>query len=81
LVRFKPTNSTNETNKTNLTNLRIVEPLNPEPIVIMDSINKIFIRPPRLMPGDTIGIVAPAGPFDPEIFSQGLSTVESLGKR
>jgi muramoyltetrapeptide carboxypeptidase len=33
------------------------------------------------MPGDTIGIVAPAGPFDPEIFSQGLSTVESLGFR
>ena len=39
------------------------------------------IRPPRLKPGDTIGIVAPAGPFDPEIFSQGLSIVESLGFR
>jgi muramoyltetrapeptide carboxypeptidase len=47
----------------------------------MDSLNKKPIRPPRLKPGDTIGIVAPAGPFDLEIFSQGLSTVESLGFR
>jgi muramoyltetrapeptide carboxypeptidase len=43
--------------------------------------NKKPIRPPRLKPGDTIGIVAPAGPFDPKIFSQGLNTVESLGFR
>ena len=47
----------------------------------MESINKNPIRPPRLKPGDTIGIVAPAGPFDPKIFLQGLSTVESLGFR
>lgn len=47
----------------------------------MDPLNKKPIRPPRLKPGDTIGVVAPAGPFDPEIFSQGLSTVESLGFR
>ena len=47
----------------------------------MDPLNKTLIRPPRLKPGDTIGVVAPAGPFDPEIFSQGLSTVESLGFR
>ena len=39
------------------------------------------IRPPRLKPGDTIGVVAPAGPFDPDIFAQGLSVVESMGFR
>jgi len=47
----------------------------------MDPLNKKNIRPPRLKPGDTIGIVAPAGSFDPKIFSQGLSTLESLGFR
>ena len=47
----------------------------------MDPLNQKPIRPPRLKPGDTIGIVAPAGPFDPKIFSQGLSTMESLGFR
>jgi muramoyltetrapeptide carboxypeptidase len=47
----------------------------------MDPLNKNSIRPPRLKTGDTIGIVAPAGPFDPKNFSQGLSTLESLGFR
>lgn len=47
----------------------------------MDPLNKKPIRPPRLKPGDTIGIVAPAGPFDPEIFSQGLSILASQGFR
>jgi len=47
----------------------------------MNPANDNPIRPPRLKPGDTIGVVAPAGPFDPKIFSQGLSTVESLGFR
>ncbi len=37
------------------------------------------IRPPRLKPGDTIGIVAPAGAFDREIFRQGLNILESMG--
>ena len=37
------------------------------------------IRPGRLNPGDTIGIVAPAGAFDREIFMQGLSTLKSMG--
>jgi muramoyltetrapeptide carboxypeptidase len=36
-------------------------------------------RPPRLKPGDTIGIVAPAGAFDRKIFRQGLSTLQSMG--
>jgi muramoyltetrapeptide carboxypeptidase len=39
------------------------------------------IRPPRLKPGDTIGIVAPAGPFDPEKFMQGKTVLESMGFR
>jgi muramoyltetrapeptide carboxypeptidase len=47
----------------------------------MNPENEKPIRPPRLKPGDTIGIVAPAGPFEPKIFSQGLSTLESLGFR
>lgn len=36
-------------------------------------------RPPRLKPGDTIGIVAPAGAFDQEIFAQGLCALQSMG--
>jgi muramoyltetrapeptide carboxypeptidase len=39
------------------------------------------IRPSRLKPGDTIGVVAPASPFDPKIFSQGLQVIESMGFR
>ncbi len=37
------------------------------------------VRPPRLKPGDTIGIVAPAGPFDHDLFMQGLSALQSMG--
>jgi muramoyltetrapeptide carboxypeptidase len=47
----------------------------------MEYLKTELIRPPRLKPGDTIGIVAPAGPFDPKIFSQGLSALEALGFR
>jgi muramoyltetrapeptide carboxypeptidase len=39
------------------------------------------IRPPRLEPGDTIGIVAPAGPFDPEKFMQGETVLKNMGFR
>ena len=39
------------------------------------------IRPPRLKPGDTIGIVAPASPFEQDIFNQGLNILESMGFR
>ncbi len=41
--------------------------------------NKKPIRPPRLKPGDTIGIVAPAGPFERDTFRQGLSALEAMG--
>ena len=39
------------------------------------------IRPPRLEPGDTIGIIAPASPFDAELFDGGIRTIESMGYR
>ena len=37
------------------------------------------VRPTRLKPGDTIGIVAPAGPFDPQKFMKGKTVLESMG--
>jgi muramoyltetrapeptide carboxypeptidase len=37
--------------------------------------------PLRLKPGDTIGIVAPASPFDAGIFQRGIRTLESMGFR
>ena len=38
-----------------------------------------LIRPPRLKTGDTIGIVAPAGAFDRDLFTQGLSALHAMG--
>jgi muramoyltetrapeptide carboxypeptidase len=35
--------------------------------------------PARLKPGDTIGVAAPAGPFDPETFSRGIRFLEEMG--
>jgi len=37
------------------------------------------VKPQRLRPGDTLGIVAPAGPYDSDQLSQGVSVLESLG--
>jgi len=45
----------------------------------METLNKSPIKPRRLKPGDTIGIVAPAGAFDRELFMQGLNTLNSMG--
>ena len=45
----------------------------------MQPLKNTPIRPPRLKPGDTIGIVAPAGPFDRKIFAQGLHVLQSMG--
>lgn len=42
---------------------------------------KILLVPARLNQGDTIGIVAPAGPFDPDKFYRGLEVLESMGFR
>jgi muramoyltetrapeptide carboxypeptidase len=39
------------------------------------------IRPPRLEPGDTIGIVAPASSFDTNLFERGIRTLKSMGFR
>ena len=36
-------------------------------------------RPQRLFAGDTIGIVAPAGPFDRELFQQGINVIQGMG--
>jgi muramoyltetrapeptide carboxypeptidase len=38
-----------------------------------------FIRPHRLHAGDTIGIVAPAGPFNRESFEKGIAMIRNLG--
>ncbi|MEE4265285.1 MAG: LD-carboxypeptidase [Desulfobacteraceae bacterium] len=35
--------------------------------------------PARLKPGDKIGIAAPAGPFDRELFFQGVHIIEEMG--
>jgi len=35
--------------------------------------------PPRLVTGDTIGVIAPASPFEHEKFYRGLSVLESMG--
>jgi muramoyltetrapeptide carboxypeptidase len=35
--------------------------------------------PARLKPGDTIGIVAPAGPFDRQTFLRGVCIIEDMG--
>lgn len=47
----------------------------------MEIIETKPIRPPRLNPGDTIGIVAPASPFDADLFDGGIKTLESMGYR
>jgi muramoyltetrapeptide carboxypeptidase len=40
---------------------------------------KEVIKPPRLRQGDTIGVVAPAGPFERDPFDQGVATLEAMG--
>ena len=37
------------------------------------------IKPRALKPGDTIGIAAPASPFDREAFDRGVAVLESMG--
>ncbi|MBI2876249.1 MAG: LD-carboxypeptidase [Candidatus Tectomicrobia bacterium] len=38
-------------------------------------------KPPALTPGDLIGIVAPAGPFDQGTFERGIAQLQALGFR
>jgi len=40
-----------------------------------------LIKPHVLRPGDTIGIAAPASPFDKEAFERGIAVLESMGYR
>lgn len=37
------------------------------------------IKPRRLRPGATIGIVAPASPFESDVFDQGVAIVQAMG--
>lgn len=39
----------------------------------------IFMRPERLVPGDCIGIAAPASPFDRQRFDRGVRVLQELG--
>lgn len=39
----------------------------------------IQLLPGRLLPGDTIGIVAPAGPFDRKEFGRGVEALKAMG--
>ena len=47
----------------------------------MEIKRKKLLRPARLIRGDTIGIVAPASPFDKVKFNQGIAALESMGFR
>jgi muramoyltetrapeptide carboxypeptidase len=45
----------------------------------MNMNSDVLIKPKPLMPGDTIGIVAPAGPFERETFDRGFEVLQCLG--
>jgi len=44
-------------------------------------VKQAIIKPRSLHPGDTIGIAAPASPFDRGDFEKGVSVIESMGYR
>ena len=41
--------------------------------------NANLTHPPRLKAGDTIGIAAPAGPFETDLFDQGMDVLRDMG--
>lgn len=43
--------------------------------------SKKIVRPERLKKGDVVGIVAPAGPVDPDFLEKGLKTLRRMGLR
>ena len=43
--------------------------------------NLPVIKPPKINPGDAVGVVAPAGPFDPALFQKGVAALEAMGYR
>lgn len=40
---------------------------------------KALKRPPRILPGDRVGVVAPAGPVEPALLEKGLSAISRMG--
>lgn len=45
------------------------------------SVQTKHVRPPALRPGDTVGIIAPAGPIQPEALEAGCATLLRMGYR
>ena len=45
----------------------------------MTTANRRLIRPKKLKQGDTVGVVAPAGPVDPQHLKAGLKVVRGMG--
>ena len=45
----------------------------------MNKQKQLPIKPPRLYPGDIIGIAAPAGPFKKELFERGVAVIKDMG--
>jgi muramoyltetrapeptide carboxypeptidase len=41
--------------------------------------DRSLIKPKRLKPGDTLGVVVPASPFDPGLFDKGLARIREMG--
>lgn len=49
-------------------------------VPVLSSSSQALIKPPRLLLGDTIGIIAPgSGPFEPSAIEEAKATMESLG--
>jgi muramoyltetrapeptide carboxypeptidase len=46
---------------------------------MLDKYINPLIKPAPLHPKDTLGIVAPAGPYDPKRFNEGIEVIRSLG--
>jgi len=45
----------------------------------MQSDQHHIVKPPRLKPGATVGIVAPAGPFEPKALDRGVAVLQEMG--
>jgi len=45
----------------------------------MSKNSRTLIRPPKLHPGDKVGVVAPAGPVDKEQLQNGLDVISEMG--
>lgn len=47
--------------------------------ILIERSLKMAIKPPQLLPGDTIGIVTLGSPLEASIINEGISTLEGLG--